>query len=169
MKRFIFFSVLMLSFTTAQAACNLVNIIPSAPDSRYTDNGDSTITDNQTGLMWKQCIEGISNGVGTCDSGIAENVEYTDAISLANSTTFATHSDWRLPNLKELASLVEVACAYPAINSTLFPGTPDTDITISSTIDETNAIRYTWGINFSQGVPQLQSYVTGFVRLVRDL
>lgn len=170
MKRFIFFSVLMLSFTTAQAACNLVNITPSAPDTRYTDNGDNTVTDNQTGLMWKQCVEGISNSVGTCDSGIAENLEYTNAISHASSTVFATYSDWRLPNLKELASLVEVACFSPAINSTFFPGTPDTDITISSTIDEQNVARYTWVINFSEGVPELlQTYAPGFVRLVRDL
>lgn len=32
----------------------------TAPDIRYTDNGNGTVTDNQTGLMWKQCSEGQS-------------------------------------------------------------------------------------------------------------
>jgi hypothetical protein len=124
--------------------------------------------------MWKQCVEGISSSVTACDTGVVVTARYADtaindsALTLAQTSNFAGYSDWRLPNLKELTSLVEVACYAPAINSNFFPQTPYSDITLSSTIDEVNYIRYTWVINFSDGVPVLQDYAIGFVRLVRD-
>ena len=37
------------------------------PDSRYTDNGNGTVTDLVTGLMWKQCSEGFGTIHTPCD------------------------------------------------------------------------------------------------------
>ena len=91
-------------------------------DSRYTDHKDGTVTDNKTNLMWKQCSEGLS-GSG-CTAGTATTYTYKAAIELAENATFATYSDWRLPNIKELRSLVTRDRYDPAINSTLFPNTP---------------------------------------------
>ena len=54
----------------------------------YKDNGDGTVTDLNTGLMWQQ------------DPG--EKILYDQAVSGANSCTLAGYTDWRLPTIKEL-------------------------------------------------------------------
>ena len=59
----------------------------------YTDNGDGTITDNITGLMWQQ------------DPG--EKMTYDQAVAGAPDFTLAGYSDWRLPTIKELYSLIQ--------------------------------------------------------------
>lgn len=77
----------------------------------YTDNGDGTITDDRTGLMWEK---------NSNDGGInAFTVSYTwpnafSKIATLNSTTFAGYSDWRLPNIGELRTLVDPASHGPA-------------------------------------------------------
>lgn len=108
-------------------ACNS-SVTSTAPASRYTDNLDGTVTDNVTGLMWKQCSEGQSGAA--CDAGgAATNWYWQGALALAqlvntvNVTGFAGYADWRLPNRNELASLVENKCFDPAINRTAFPNT----------------------------------------------
>ncbi|CAK8712130.1 DUF1566 domain-containing protein [Candidatus Electrothrix laxa] len=58
------------------------------------DNGDSTITDQATGLMWQQ----EDNGTG---------VEWAEALAGCESATTGNHTDWRLPNAKELHSIVD--------------------------------------------------------------
>ncbi len=60
----------------------------------FTDNGDSTITDNATGLMWMQN-----------DSRSA--LIWEDALSYAENLEYAGYSDWRLPDAKELQSIVD--------------------------------------------------------------
>lgn len=109
----------------AAQTCNS-SITPTAPDSRYTDNSDGTVTDNRTGLMWKQCSEGQSTTTTPCDTGSVTTYTWQEALTQAqtvNSAAFAGHNDWRLPNLKELNSLVEMACYTPAINENHFPNT----------------------------------------------
>jgi hypothetical protein len=93
-------------------------------DSRYTDHEDGTVTDKKTGLMWKQCPEGLSDR--GCATGTATKHTWMQAIKLAENTTFpaGSHSDWRLPNIKELASLAAYDRYNPAINSTFFPNLP---------------------------------------------
>ncbi len=58
----------------------------------YTDNGDGTITDNVTGLMWEQ------------DMGA--KISYDDAFIKADESTLGGYSDWRVPTIKELYSLI---------------------------------------------------------------
>jgi len=60
----------------------------------FTDNSDGTVTDSATGLMWSQA----DNGTG---------VDWEDALSYAEDSTLAGHDDWRLPNAKELHSLLD--------------------------------------------------------------
>ncbi len=58
----------------------------------YTDNGDGTVTDNVTGLMWQQ----------TMDS----KMTFDEAIEYANSSNIGGYDDWRMPTIKELFSLI---------------------------------------------------------------
>jgi hypothetical protein len=59
----------------------------------YTNNGDGTVSDHITGLMWER------------DMG--NKITYTQAISKANSSNLGGYSDWRIPTIKELFSLVD--------------------------------------------------------------
>ena len=106
------------------------------------------MTDNATGLMWKQCAEGLS-GAG-CGSGQLQTFTWPGALQQAQGASFASHSDWRLPNVKELASLVEKRCSSPAINATLFPTTPSAWFWSSSPFASysDNA----WIVNFYHGL-----------------
>jgi hypothetical protein len=67
----------------------------------YRDDGDGTITDRATGLMWSKA-----------DSG--QGLNWEQALAYAASVTLAGHTDWRLPNAKELQSLVDYTRA-PAV------------------------------------------------------
>jgi hypothetical protein len=80
-------------------------------DPRFTDNGDGTVTDNLTGLIWLQVANCVMAG-------------WTGALSAANDladgscglTDGSVAGDWRLPNVKELQSLIDFG-SYPS-----FPG-----------------------------------------------
>lgn len=61
-------------------------------DPSYIDNGDGTVTDNITGLMWEK------------DMG--SKISYADAFVKAGTLTLGGHSDWRVPTIKELYSLI---------------------------------------------------------------
>ena len=89
-----------------------------APDSRYTDHGNGTLTDSQTGLMWKQCSEGQSGA--TC-SGVPVALTWGNALSAASNSSFAGFNDWRLPDVKELRSIVDTRREHPAIDAAAFP------------------------------------------------
>ena len=67
----------------------------------YVDNGDGTITDLNTGLMWIQ------------DPG--DKMTYYDAIASANSYSFAGYNDWRVPTIKELYSLMDFSGIHGGI------------------------------------------------------
>ncbi len=62
--------------------------------NEFVDNGDGTITDNATGLMWSQDDNG-------------EGIIWSDALNYAENSTEAGYSDWRLPDAKELQSIVD--------------------------------------------------------------
>jgi hypothetical protein len=70
----------------------------------FSDNGDGTITDNATGLMWKQD-----------DSG--EGMLWENALSYAENYEYAGYSDWRLPNTKELQSIIDYTRSPATSNS----------------------------------------------------
>jgi hypothetical protein len=68
------------------------------PDPRFTDHGDGTVTDNLTGLEWVKAPHALS--------GNSEKRGWITAIDFCDSLIYAGHSDWRLPSVKELESLV---------------------------------------------------------------
>jgi hypothetical protein len=68
----------------------------------YTDNGDGTVTDNVTGLMWAQSSD--LNEDGTIDAD--DKLSYADALAGASSFNLAGYTNWRLPSIKEAYSLI---------------------------------------------------------------
>lgn len=124
--------------------------------AHFTDNGDNTITDNATGLMWKKCSEGQSGA--TCATGSATGMNWTTALTTCEADTTASNSDWRLPNRFELDSITDIRGYGPAIDTTFFPGT----------IDNTSYWSSSWGYNESSAVQDVSWYVNysyGFTRV----
>jgi hypothetical protein len=87
------------------------------PEASYTDNGNGTVTDNNTGLMWEQ---------KTADGGSRDR-EWTytwkDALAYCEDLILGGFSDWRLPNPKELDRIVDLERSNPAVDTAYFPNT----------------------------------------------
>lgn len=117
------------------------------------DNGDGTVSDNRTGLIWQQGEPGAM----TWGSALT----YCEGLSLAGST------DWRLPNIKELESLVDEARTEPPIDTTKFPGAVVARYWSSTTVASTPAIA--WDVAFGIGYSEPQLKGGGYnVRCVRS-
>ena len=69
----------------------------------YTDNGDGTVTDNVTGLIWQQSPD--TDGDGDIDAD--DKLTYDEAVAGASECSQGGYSDWRLPTIKELYSLID--------------------------------------------------------------
>src|SRR5262245_56194308 len=80
----------------------------------YIDNGDGTITDNNTSLMWEKKSDDGSihdqDNSYTCQDAFAY-------VATLNSGNFAGYNDWRLPNLRELQSIVNYQVVAPAVSA----------------------------------------------------
>jgi hypothetical protein len=111
----------------------------------YTDNGDGTVTDHATGLVWQRCSAGLSGP--NCSLGTAMQANRTNAINYCSSLNLAGKT-WRLPNIEELQTLVDYGTISGAINATYFPGTLP-NYYWTSTIDPGSNI--IWYINFANG------------------
>jgi len=91
----------------------------------FVDNNNGTVTDNSTGLMWMQ----DDNGSG---------LNWLDALTYAEGTDFAGYSDWRLPNAKELQSIVD----YTRAPSVTISAAIDPIFNCSQITDEGNETNY---------------------------
>ena len=141
------------------------NLPPSNPNAVYQDHGNGTVTDTGTGLMWKQCNEGQSWSPGTC-SGTASDFNWSQALTQAQAATFAGYADWRLPNVKELSSLVEDCRVGPAINNVLFPNASSSVFWSASPSAYSSSVA--WYVNFGDGGAYYYSRsYSSHVRLVR--
>jgi hypothetical protein len=165
----IFCCCFLSSIHPAQAQTCNANMPASTPDTQLTDNGDGTITDTATGLMWKKCMEGVTGDL--CDTGAAATFTWQTALQrpgVVNGSGFATYHDWRLPNIKELASIVEEKCSSPTINLTRFPNDPSSLVWSGSPRAGYNSVS-AWVVNFAVGnfYDEFRDYDRVNVRLVR--
>ncbi|CAK8712483.1 DUF1566 domain-containing protein [Candidatus Electrothrix laxa] len=166
MRIFIFIiSILFIAEGFAFSACD--DFSASTPTSQFTvDSTNKTVIDTATGLMWKQCLEGDSDCSGdplAYSFDDAASVDPPGLIATANEGSgFAGFTDWRLPNIKELQSIVEEQCSDPAINSTVFPGTPQAATVLSNS----SGYEQWWTIDFTKGA--MITSTSGYIRLVRD-
>jgi Protein of unknown function (DUF1566) len=105
----------------AQQVCR-TNLKEDTTTARFTINNNGTVSDKKTNLMWKQCPEGLSGQ--QCLTGQLQSVNWKTAVENSGKISFAGLGDWRVPNVKELSSIVERRCFRPAINLAVFPATP---------------------------------------------
>jgi hypothetical protein len=150
----------------AAQTCHSESEVPaSTPTARFSDHGDGTLTDTQTGLMWAKCAEGMS-GAG-CTTGSASSYAWEGALNAASASTLAAYSNWRLPNITELRSTVEGQCISPAINLSVFPNTPA--LIFWSASPWVDFQSFTWNVDFSNGYAASFARINGaLVRLVRS-
>jgi hypothetical protein len=122
--------------TIGSFAGGLWDDVSTASGSSYTDNGDGTVTDNSTGLMWEQ-------------AGSPETLKWERALSYCTTLNIGNYTDWRMPTIKELRSLVDYSRYYPAIDTAFFPDT-ETSFYWSSTTYANNPYS-AWGVYFYSG------------------
>lgn len=80
----------------------------------YTDNGDGTITDGNTGLVWEKLDDNDLGGVHDKDNFYTWDEAFSVKIATLNTPPcFAGHCDWRVPTVKELASLANYEVPFP--------------------------------------------------------
>ncbi len=142
--------------------------LPSNPDTAYTFLANGTATHAPTGLMWKRCSEGQNWDGSTC-TGTANSYTWRQALAAASTSSFADYTDWRLPNVKELRSLVEECRYNPAINDAIFPATPFQVFWSSSPqINYSGWGDWSWTVDFSGGTDSYSERFTNWpARLVR--
>ncbi|XOF32559.1 MAG: DUF1566 domain-containing protein [Candidatus Electrothrix sp. YB6] len=172
MRIFFLFLILccMFSAATVYAAqvCKTDSIPASTPDSQLIDNGNGTVTDSKTGLMWKRCLEGVKGD--NCKDGTPSLLTWQQALKQPGTVNtgggFAGHTDWRLPEIKELRSLIEGQCFGPAINLNRFPNTPSSNVWSGSSSAHLSG--YAWSVGFAYGHFDIFTRTSRFaVRLVR--
>jgi len=126
------------------------------PQPSYQDNGDGTVTDLNTGLVWQQ--------------GDGQNVTrrtWEDALDYCEGLTLAGHSDWRLSNRRELMSIVDYSRENPTIDTQRFSDCRSSNYWSSSTSAfDTNEA---WFVSFLSGIvfPHTKATYTYYVRCVR--
>ncbi|MBR4531617.1 DUF1566 domain-containing protein [bacterium] len=114
----------------------------------FTDNGDETVTDSTTGLVWQKSYV---------------NKTWENALSYCEGLELAGHTDWRLPNKNELESLINHDKRYPASD---FPAMPSSGAFWSSTSYQGGSDAYY--LEFGTGIPgDTEKNVKAGVRCVR--
>lgn len=132
---------------------------PSAFGRFVADGGQ--VIDNQTGLVWQRCSLGQSWSGSAC-IGVATKYTHEQALSSVKN-----QNGWRLPNIKELASLIDVGCVNPAIDQKFFPdGLSDITAYWSST-PYVGISKNAWFVNVYWGTANFEFRNSGLlVRLV---
>jgi hypothetical protein len=137
------------------------------PDPRFTDNGDGTVTDNMTGLVWSKNANMFVEtqtwyaAMDACAALADNGIDRTDG---------SQPGDWRLPNVKELQSLMD----YGQSNPVLPVDHPFLEVQSSSYWTSTTyalSDYFSWGISLSNGYNAPAYYKNGnngFIWCVRD-
>jgi len=132
-------------------------------------SGDRVVEDTATGLMWQGCTAGKHGA--SCDENDADAGGphvWKSALAYCEGLSWAGHDDWRLPNRKELFSIVDDRRTAPAMDIVAFPGAPPAGSFLSSTGDAYFPIE-TWTISIEDGsVWEYLKDSIGSVLCVRD-
>ena len=110
------------------------------PGPRFDAHGNGTVTDNLTGLMWTEDAQEIPGPM-----------TWNGAIDECNSLNYADYDDWRLPNVKELQSLIDFGNYNPALSA----GHPFDKVRSNdywSATTSTVNTGYAWGVYMFYGI-----------------
>jgi len=145
-------------------AVRLVRLGKAIPTNRWVVNG-AEVKDKSTSLVWRRCAEGHVWTGSTCSGTATGFLTAFDAAEHAIAQAQSTGKAWRVPNPKELASLVDTRVNRPTIDTAAFPGFY-TDIYHTGTHWTENPV-YTWRVWFAEGKVMLDFW-GGRLLLVRD-
>ena len=103
--------------------------------NRFTDNGDETVTDNLTQLIWQKTPFNLAK-------------TWEEALNYSEGITLSGMSDWRLPNIKELQSLNDETVSNPSISQTTFPNIGTKNYWSSTTLPNQTTKAWYWNTQF---------------------
>lgn len=175
-KSLIALAVAGVSISVTAQTC-LTDMAPVHSEDQYIDNHDGTVLDVINNLLWSKCNVGESYDLTSNDcSGSAMSIaSFSDALTVAAGSfnyKIGNYTGFRLPNIKELNSLVDYRCNSPAIDLNLFPTSLSTTY-ISSTPDaeQLNASVHFEGlvVDFKDGAEIVtHNNIYHAIRLVRE-
>jgi hypothetical protein len=95
--------IIFLLFLPLQIYC----LVPNAQSSpRFVDNGDNTVTDNETFLMWRK---------STPSPVVSPAVTWNEALAKCEELNLGGYRDWRLPTVEEWATIIDANNQFPAL------------------------------------------------------
>ncbi|NND83208.1 MAG: DUF1566 domain-containing protein [Gammaproteobacteria bacterium] len=119
----------------------------------FIDNGNGSVTDTATGLTWQQQDDNVTR-------------THADAITYCQGLSLAGNSNWRLPNIKELITIVDFRVDSPSIDDAIFPNTNSSIYWSASS--RANSSGSAWFVDFTFGVVSgFNGTSSFFVRCVR--
>ncbi len=127
-------------------------------ENSFVDNADGTVTDEATGLMWAQSDDGVE-------------LDWADALAYANDSELGGYDDWRLPNVKELQSIVDYGRSPSASDPDAVGAAIDDVFTSTPMTNEAgdSDYGYYWtstSANFTSGEPYYYAWYVAFGRAV---
>lgn len=148
----------------------LIGVFPSAAIAQpYVISTDGTeVTDQKTGLIWRRCSEGMLWDIATSNC-IGTAITFTHEAALMRARDQAnTGLAWRLPSIKELASIVDRNFRIPAIDSIAFPALAMEWFWSASPVAGELTPTRAWLVTFRSGIVMTEyRSVNYYVRLVR--
>ncbi|WP_296046891.1 DUF1566 domain-containing protein [uncultured Alteromonas sp.] len=165
MKRLITVCFSLMAMAQVSARECLTNAVETTPDDVFSAVTADTILHIPTGLIWQRCALGQTWSNDTC-TGDAEQLTWQQALLYAREYDAELLEGWRMPNVKELASLTERNCVRPSVNSTFFPATPqDSFWTSTPSLNDAERVWTVAFFNASYSIKEKQRAV--YLRLVR--
>lgn len=160
-------ATISLSFNIAASQTCYDGAGTTTPTDRFTINADGTVSDSETGLMWQRCSYGQTYNTETqlCE-GSTPSLTWQEALRGAKNDTTADYDDWQMPNIKELASILEHSCTEPSINEDVFLGTKLQNYW--SNTSGVSTMSSAWVYQFDSGLNSLHAKTSNvYLRLVR--
>ncbi len=127
-------------------------------ENSFVDNGDGTVADESTSLMWAQGDDGVE-------------LDWKDALAYANDSQLGGYSDWRLPNVKELQSIVDYSTSPSATDAGSVGAAIDDVFTSTEMTNEAGESDYGYywtstSASFTRGEPTSYAWYVAFGRAV---